>query len=293
MYIKKITLIFFISLITFSCKDSGLKERTGSLRVSELIELFKPTNENYPKISVHRGGKGLLHYPENCLETIMYVSDSIPAIFEIDVAQTKDGQLILMHDNSINRTTNGEGLVTNLTYKELKDYVLVDDFGNKTPFKIPLLAEVLEWCKTQGIIVTVDIKRSVKQSTVLDVIRKAKAEDFCILITYDVEQAVSAYNMAPELLLSVSARNKNEFERLLETNIPTANMLAFTGTRLSDASLYKALHEKGILCMLGSLGNLDGQAQARGNYLYNTWLDLGIDILATDRPFDAFSAINK
>lgn len=293
MYIKKITLIFFISLITFSCKDSGLKERTGSLKVSKLVELFKPTNENYPKISVHRGGKGLLHYPENCLETIMYVSDSIPAIFEIDVAQTKDGKLILMHDNSINRTTNGEGLVTNLTYKELKDYVLVDDFGNKTPFKIPLLAEVLEWCKTEGIIVTVDIKRSVKQSTVLDVIRNAKAEDICILITYDVEQAVSAYNMAPELLLSVSARNKSEFERLLETNIPTANMLAFTGTRLSDASLYKALHEKGILCMLGSLGNLDGQAQARGNYLYNTWLDLGIDILATDRPFDAFSAINK
>jgi glycerophosphoryl diester phosphodiesterase len=45
--------------------------------------------------------------------------------------------------------------------------------------------------------------------------------------------------------------------------------------------------------MLGTLGNLDRQAEAKGNHLYETWKNKGVDILATDRPFEAFNAINN
>lgn len=94
------------------------------------------------------------------------------------------------------------------------------------------------------------------------------------------------------MLISVSARNHAEFDRLLETEIPTENMIAFTGTRLSNASLYKRLHEENIVCILGTMGNLDGQAEARGGEMYKRWQKFGADILATDRPFEAYKAIN-
>jgi glycerophosphoryl diester phosphodiesterase len=286
----------FLSLIIIigflGCKDSKLSKETFAITKSKLIEVFKASNSEYPNISVHRGGKGLKNYPENCLETLKFVNDSIAAIYEIDVAQTKDGQLILMHDNSIDRTTNGSGLVKNLAYKQLKTYHLKDDYGNQTQFKIPLFSEVLKWSKELGVILTVDIKRSVKQQDVINAIRKAKAEDICIIITYDVNQAQSAHKIAPELLLSVSARNHKELDRLLATNIPTENMLAFTGTRLSDVSLYQRLHKQNIVCILGTLGNLDRQAETRGDKLYKQWQNRGVDILATDRPFEAFNAIN-
>jgi glycerophosphoryl diester phosphodiesterase len=197
-----------------------------------------------------------------------------------------------MHDNSIDRTTNGISSVKNKTYNELKNHYLVDDYGNQTEFKIPLFSDVLKWCKANNVILTVDIKRSVKQKDVIDAIKEFKAEDICIIITYDVAQAQSAYNLAPGLLLSVSARNHKEFDRLLKTNIPTENMIAFTGTRLSDESLYKRLHKEGIVCILGTLGNLDRQAEARGSQLYMQWQNKGIDIIATDRPFEAYKAIN-
>mgnify|MGYP001578456384 FL=1 len=125
------------------CKDSKLPQELAITSDSSLLEMFKISNGTYPNISVHRGGKGLVHYPENCLETLKYVNDNISAIYEIDVAQTKDGQLILMHDNSIDRTTNGTGLVKNLSYNELKNLNLVDDYNNVTSFKIPLFSEVL------------------------------------------------------------------------------------------------------------------------------------------------------
>ncbi len=286
----EILIIFFLSTFLFltACKN----EKEVIDKKSKLIEVFKASNSDYPNISVHRGGKGLKNYPENCLETIQYINNSISAVYEVDVAQTKDGQLILMHDNSIDRTTNGSGSVKNLTYGQLKSFNLVDDYGNETKFKIPLFSEVLKWCKANNVVLTVDIKRSVSQKDVIDAIKKVNAEDVSIIITYDVAQAKSAYQLAPELLLSVSARNHKELDRLLETDIPTGNLLAFTGTRLSNESLYKRLHKENIVCILGTLGNLDRQAEARGDKLYVEWKNKGIDIIATDRPFRAYKAIN-
>ena len=164
------------------------------------------------------------------------------------------------------------------------DY-LVDDFGNETAFKIPSFKAVLLWAKANNIILTVDVKRSVAIKDVIAIIREVKAEDIAIVITYNMDQAKAAYALAPELLLSVSARNMKEFSRLLESDIPTKNMLAFTGTRLSPDSLFTNIHNKGIKTILGTLGNLDKQANARGDHLYKEWIAKGIDLIATDRPF--------
>lgn len=285
-------LLALLIVFVFGCKNSET-ERGSVSKDSKLIERFRASNSDYPNISVHRGGKGLLNYPENCLETIQYISNRISALYEIDVAQTKDGQLVLMHDNSIERTTTGTGLVKDLTFSELRAFNLVDDFGNETTYKIPLFSEVLKWAKANASILSVDIKRGVSQELIIKAIRNERAEDVSIIITYDTDQAKTAYKLAPELLLSVSARNNAEFDRLLEAKIPTKNMLAFTGTRLSEATLFERLHAEDIVCMLGTLGNLDQQAAAKGDYLYKTWKNLGVDIFATDRPLEAYKAINE
>ncbi|MCC1484843.1 glycerophosphodiester phosphodiesterase family protein [Winogradskyella immobilis] len=295
------TNIIYVLLITitlFNCKGNIEPKHKGEVevdgfKVSKPIADFRFSNNNAPKISVHRGGKGILNYPENTLETLQYVNNRINGIYEIDVAKTKDGVLVLMHDNSIDRTTTGSGLIANLTYKELQTYNVVDDYGNKTKYKVPLFSEVLKWCKANNVVLTIDIKRSVPQKDVIEAVKAVNAENVSIIITYNLEQAKSAYALAPELLLSVSARNQEELNRLLNSNIPTQNMLAFTGTRLSNPSLFKQLHDKNILCMLGTLGNLDKQAEARGDGLYLKWMDDGIDIIATDRPFAVNNAINK
>jgi len=277
LYIMKYVLSLCFIFTLFGCKYIASDETTSSEKTSRLIQLFKASETNYPKISVHRGGKGLKKYPENCLETLQFINDSITAIFEIDVAKTKDGQLILMHDNTLNRTTTGIGLVRAKTYKQLLNYNLIDDYGNTTSFKIPLFTDVLNWCKANNVILTIDIKRSVKQEDIIAAIKKAGAEDISIFITYDVAQAKSAYKLAPNLLLSVSTRNHTELDRLLTTDIPTENMLAFTGTRLSDATLYERLKQ------LNSV---------KGDYLYKYWQNLGVPMLATDRPFAAYHAIH-
>ncbi|PTM07184.1 MAG: glycerophosphodiester phosphodiesterase [Bacteroidetes bacterium] len=291
----RITVLLAI-LFIFSCKENTqqLEEATlTEVKPSVLIETFRFNKDNVaPLISVHRGGSGLANFPENCLETLQYVNDSISAIFEIDVAKTKDGVLVLMHDNTLERTTTGNDKLDKYTFDELQAFILVDDFGNETTFKIPKLKDVLVWAKNNQAILTIDIKRTVDVSEVIKAIREQQAEDYSVIITYDVKQALKAHELAPDLLLSVTARNQEELTWLLETDIPTENMIAFTGTRLSDAKLYNELHNLGIQTMLGTLGNLDKQAESKGDSLYKAWHNMGIDVFATDRPFQAAAALD-
>lgn len=290
----RFTLLLLVSIFV-SCKGNTSRLDTKddkALVVSKLIDEFKYNKNASPIISVHRGGVGLVGYPENCLETLQYVNDSISAIFEIDVAKTKDGVLVLMHDNTLERTTTGFDRLDKYSYKELQDFNLVDDFGNETTFKIPKFTDVLNWAKNNKAVLTVDIKRSVVVEEVIKTIKNHQAEDVAIIITYDVSQTIKAHQLAPNLLLSVSARNQDELSRLLAAKIPTQNMLAFTGTRLSDVKLFDSIHQLGIKTMLGTLGNLDKQAATKSDSLYMVWHKMGIDIFATDRPFQAATALN-
>lgn len=239
-------------------------------------------------ISAHRGGRGYPGYPENCLETMQYVHEQIPnAIFEVDIAQSKDGVLVLMHDNSLERTTNGNDRVDRYRHEQLAQLYLKDENGDLTSYRIPTLETVLDWADEVGVILMLDIKRSVDFETVLDYVIEAEALDNVVMITYSIEAAQKLYGLNPGLMLSVSIRNFEELDHAAGSGIPWANMVAFTGTRRSPKALFDALHQKGLKCILGTLGNIDKQAAARGDEIYQELVAQGVDIFATDRPLEA------
>ena len=68
-------------------------------------------------------------------------------------------------------------------------------------------------------------------------------------------------------MLSVSMRNESELDRALNSGIPTANMVAFAGTRRSPKILYDRIHENGMMAIFGTLGNIDRQAASRGDQI--------------------------
>ena len=95
------------------------------------------------KIFAHRGSKS--NRPENTLaafsEAIKVGSDGI----ELDVHLTKDNQIVVIHDESIDRTTNGTGLIRDLTFKDIRQYSAGAWFDTQYKFeKVPLLSEVLD-----------------------------------------------------------------------------------------------------------------------------------------------------
>ncbi|GAB3569631.1 hypothetical protein GCM10027578_24460 [Spirosoma luteolum] len=249
---------------------------------------YKPNQT--PKISAHRGGGDLKGYPENCIESFDYLARQMPVIIECDIDLTKDSVLVMMHDQTLDRTTTGTGRLIEKTYAELATVRLEDNLGNPTPYHIPTLEQVLRWGKDK-VTFTLDVKRNVSFEKVVDMIHRTGAGNYAAVITYNAADAAKLHRLDPSLMISVTIRNRAEYDRLHELGVPDNRMIAFVGVKEPDAELYQFLHGKQIACILGTLGNLDKQAVAKGDQVYRGFASRGADIMSTDRPLEVWRAV--
>ncbi len=115
---------------------------TASTHLDAIIKSFKNAKDGKVLVAAHRGD--YKHHPENSISSILGAAAFGADIVEVDAWPTKDGHLVLMHDKTIDRTTNGKGKVAELTLAELKTFFLKDPNGKLTNEKIPTLEEALE-----------------------------------------------------------------------------------------------------------------------------------------------------
>lgn len=258
--------------------------------VDELYQFLTYGEGSVPLVSAHRGGP---HpgYPENCLATMVEVAKEMPAIMEVDIAMTKDSVLVLMHDETLNRTTTGKGKLANKTWEQLQELHLKDNGGTITDFRIPTLLDVLKWGKGR-VIYTLDVKRDVPYELVLKAVREAQAEANSIIITYTANQAAAVSRLAPDIMISATIKNQDDLTRLNDLGIPDNRLIAFVGTREPQPELYSLLRQHGIKSILGTIGNLDKSADKAGYQRYAEYIDRGADVLSTDRPFEAWKALS-
>lgn len=272
---------------------SESKSSTKNFNIHNLEDLYQfltYDDNRYPLISAHRGGD-YDGYPENAIETFAHWAERFPLIIECDVRITKDSVLVLMHDATLERTTDGKGKVSSKTWEELKALRLKAPNGLLTPYKIPTLEEVLRWGKDK-VLFTLDVKPEVPYSLLTQIIQKTNAQPYSIVITYTANQARAINRINPDLMLSVNIQSQQDLSRLIEAGIPDNRMVAFVGTRQADQKLINLLHAHGIKTILGTMGNLDRQAKARGYQVYAEYVENGADILSTDNVEDAQKALD-
>jgi len=147
--------ILFILILLCACKNtSSLKP---GLTLDERIELLKSPRDNYIMVASHRGD--WRNYPENSIPAIESAIAMGVDIVEVDVQKTKDNVFILMHDMTLDRTTNATGKISNYTYQELKKYILRHGHGGYSEEHIPTLKEALLTVKGK---VLIDLDKAYK-----------------------------------------------------------------------------------------------------------------------------------
>ena len=112
-----------------------------------------------PIILAHRGFSG--NYPENTMLAFQKAYEAGCDGIELDVQFTKDKEIVIIHDEKINRTSHQKGAVKDFTYEELCQI----DFSYKfdVPFqKIPTLREFLEWVQDKDILTNIELKTSIE-----------------------------------------------------------------------------------------------------------------------------------
>jgi glycerophosphoryl diester phosphodiesterase len=244
-------------------------------------------------VSAHRGQKSP-EAAENSLASFRDTLERGPILMEIDIARSADGVLMLMHDDTVDRTTTGTGRVSELSYRQLRQFYLQDGAGNMVEERIPTLEEALVWAKRNGAILQLDLKRGVPLAEVVAAVRQARMQRQVILIAYNQADSVAAMRAAPEMMVSASGRNAQENARLLAMANP--RMLGFTGVAEPSANVIARMDAARVEAITGTLGKpgerLDDRYMADGKGLeYADLAARGVTLIASDRPVDAWRAL--
>ena len=262
-----------------------------------LAAYFDCVRDGGVAISAHRAVSAL-DQPENSIAAIEATGRAIPnAILELDAVLTKDRQLVLMHDDTMDRTTTGRGRVADLTLAQVKQARLKASNGALTRAAPPTLGEALDAAGRVEAIASIDLKPADGETTVdlaravIDQVRQSRAGNRVILITYNDADARAVAAMAPEMMISAGLSGVEDL-----SGLNPAQILAWTGTREERPALWRALREAGVEVQFGTLGaegvRRDDRYAADGDVSeYRDLVRQGVTVIATDTPLAVKSVL--
>lgn len=286
----KMFLLFTIILFS-SCKNKMSSYKVSVLTPQEMRDYFS-IDSNKIRISGHRGGmrKGI---PENSIAAMELTLQTTPAFFEIDPRLTKDSVIVLMHDETLERTTTGVGLVSDYTYDELQQFRLKDRWGEVTAYKIPTLKEVIEWARGKTIL-NLD-RKTVPLEMTVNLLKQLNACHVMVTV-HSAEQALYYYKHNPEIMFSAFIRTMDEFEAYEKSGIPWDHFIAYVGREMNPErfELYRLLRERGVCCMISLAPTADKiEDMSKRTEAYREAIGMKSDIIETDFPHELVDVLEN
>ena len=291
------TLLIIISIFVFTSCSLGKQEQ--QTRVEKILAEINDPKSDYIVVASHRGD--WRNYPENSIPAIESVIRMGVDIMELDVKMTKDSVLILMHDKTIDRMTNGKGRVCDITYDSLMTFNMRRAHNIVTDtLKVPTLREALLCCKDR-ILVNVDhaypyyeqiVKLTEELGDAGQVLMKSKSS--IDKVNEDTQKYGSRMLYMPVVDVN-KPKGKKLFAEYLEKGVvPMAFELCwqYPGEEIDEC--VKQVHQMGSkiwvntiwASLCGGLGNDDDSALAAKNPadVYGQYINMGVSMIQTDRP---------
>jgi glycerophosphoryl diester phosphodiesterase len=233
------------------------------------------TADRRVQIIAHRTNSG--YSPENTVVGISQAFDKGADAVEVDVRITKDGELVLMHDEDISRTTNGSGLVSDISLTELKK---LDAGSWFSPFysgeQVPTLTEALEAAKGRGKLL-LDVKSLLIGSSIKSSLNEAGVGDDAVWPSQNVSDTAAEdfKKYMPDagiLWMGIpDPLTKEEFDKLKDKGVTGFDI----DYSLATKEFIDAAHLNGMFVFVYTVMDQDTML-----YL----IDIGVDGMETDFP---------
>jgi len=225
------------------------------------------------KVLGHRGAPA--YEPENTLASFKKAIELGVDQIELDLRFSKDSKLVVIHDEKLDRTTNGKGLVREFTLAELKKL----DAGKGE--KIPTLQEVIDLIRDKGIFLQIELKESNMQRHLLDLIQKNNLEERVMIISFLHEELRKIKELNPNIKTGILIGQKSidPLERLRQVRADAVSMRH----TLVNKRLVERLHQNNIELTVWVVNEPRDVRRA---------INLGVDIIGTDKPDLVISQLN-
>jgi len=192
-----------VGLAAIGCGDDG----GGGDRNSAAAAFFLESDE--PLVIAHRGGPAL--GPEHTVETYRAGLDAGADVLEVDVHLTSDGEVVVLHDDTVDRTTDGTGAVSELTLAEIQaldaGHEWSPDGGETFPFRgqgirIPTLGEVFEAFPDAFYVIEIKQAEPPMIDPFLDVLDAYEMRDRSVVASFSAEVMADFRRAARRVLTS-------------------------------------------------------------------------------------------
>lgn len=263
----------FILLVLLACAFAALGQQTAD----DIRRKFLQVPPGTVLVAAHRAAHK--QHPENSLQAITEAIRLGVDIIEIDVKVSKDGVPFLMHDRTMDRTTNGKGDPEALTWAELQQYRIVDK-GKQTSLRIPSLEDALKLAEGK-IMVDLDLKTD-RVDAVIDVVRRTGTEDIVVFFDSDFKMLSRIRATGKDLMLMPRAHSYAQADSAL--------VLFDASVIHIDFSFYtpectQLIHNNDARVWINALGDIDADiARGREKRALKKLLKNGADIVQTDEP---------
>ena len=273
-----------------------------------LRELNNPKSDSVFVIS-HRAD--WRNFPENSLEAIESAIQMGVDIVELDVHRTVDGELVVCHDKTIDRTTNGKGKISELTLDYIRTRNLRAGHKIVTRFKMPTLEEALDVCKGR---ILINIDKGINYyDQIMDMLVKRNMVDQVIIKSSKSAASMKEFfaqhdkNMLymPVVNYNTKSWGKHEqlFNEYLTTDLPfIAFEMCWNGTLPNEKKVFNKVVKSGKRLWINSLWNSlcggkadleDDAAIFNQDKTYGKILSYGTSMIQTDRPALLIDYLNK
>lgn len=234
------------------------------------------SNWPYPRIVAHRGGGKLA--PENTLAAIDVGARYGHTMIEFDAKLSKDGQIFLLHDDNLERTSNGWGVAGELAWDDL----LKVDAGSwfSREFKgepLPLLSQVAERCRRHGMMANIEIKPTTGLGPQTGKVVALAARDLWqgmiapLLSSFEIDALEAAQEAAPELPRGLLLDEWRDDWRELTTRLGCVSI--HLNHKLLDAARVASLKQAGLHILVYTVNKPQRAAEL---------LRWGVDCICTD-----------
>ena len=290
-----------IVLLLFGCKkecpcDSDQlngKESILKPSIKDKIKNLEDSNNNQIIVVSHRGD--WRNAPENSLQAIQNCIYMGVDMVEIDIRETKDGHLVLMHDKTIDRTTTGKGAIKEWTLDSLRTLSLVDGLGVATQHQIPTLKEALELSKDK-ILVNLDKSYNIFDKC-FEVIEETGTQNQVIIkgakqlsvVEKEFGDYLDKVHFMPIISLPNNNANNIVEEYLSSNKLPIAFEFTVKYDTIKFIKEFKDIRRKGSSIWVNALWSQhnaghDDEKAVQDSKIYDWFIENNIDIIQTDRP---------
>ena len=154
------------------------------------------------KVYAHRGYSG--KYPENTMLAFQEAAKTGCDGIELDVQLTKDGKVVVIHDEAVDRTTDGSGKVKDFTYQELARLNAANLYEGKYGFcGIPLFEDYCKWAAGQDLVTNIELKTGVYyyeglEEKTLELVRRYGLEEKVFYSSFNHLSLLKVKELAPQ-----------------------------------------------------------------------------------------------